>query len=137
MPAPVEWLHDGPEEVQDVGREVHRVAVPAPDDPDEQRDQRGRGEQQAAHGRTSGRQDSPKGAGMTVETSERVDLVEALTAAATAASRDVAPTLEAAAPRLGLLTLELEIDTKGRVVGGVAWPQLRLSGATLAGARRG
>ncbi len=56
--------------------------------------------------------------------------------AAVAAIADIAPQLEAAGPRLGLLTIELEIDSKGRVVGGVAWPQLRLSGAKLLGASR-
>ena len=55
------------------------------------------------------------------------DLVEHLTEAAAAAIRDVAPTIEAAGPKLGLLTMELEIGTKGRVVGGVARPQLRLN----------
>ena len=55
------------------------------------------------------------------------DLVEHLTEAAAAAIADVAPTLEAAGPKLGLLTLELEIDTKGRVTGAMAWPQLRVN----------
>ncbi len=64
---------------------------------------------------------------MTVETPARTDLVERLQAATCAAIADVAPTLEAAGPKLGLLTLELEVDTKGEVTGGVAWPQLRLS----------
>ena len=49
------------------------------------------------------------------------------TIGATAAIRDIAPTIEAAGPTLGLLTLEPEIDSKGRVVGGMAWPQLRLN----------
>ena len=65
------------------------------------------------------------------------DLSESLARAAVAAIADIAPQIEAAGPRLGLLTLELEVNTKGEVVGGVAWPQLRLSGAKLAGARRG
>ena len=62
---------------------------------------------------------------MTVET--RADLVTRLQEAAAAAIADVAPTLEAAGPKLGLLTLELEIDSKGRVTGATAWPQLRVN----------
>ena len=65
------------------------------------------------------------------------DLTERLARAAVAAIADIAPQIEAAGPKLGLLTLELEISTKGEVVDGVAWPQLRLSGAKLAGAGRG
>ena len=64
---------------------------------------------------------------MGVETSAPVDLTERLARAAVAAISDIAPQLEAAGPKLGLLTIELEIDSKGRVVGGVAWPQLRLN----------
>ena len=71
---------------------------------------------------------------VTVET--RPDLTERLARAAVAAIAAIAPRLEAAGPRLGLLTIELEMDSKGRVVGGVAWPQLRLSGAKLLGASR-
>ena len=62
------------------------------------------------------------------------DLSESLARAAVAA---IAPRIEAAGPRLGLLTLELEIDSKGRVVGGVAWPQLRVNVSKLLGAGRG
>ena len=64
---------------------------------------------------------------MTAETSAPTDLTERLARAAAAAVADLAPQLEAAGPKLGLLTIELEIDSKGRVVGGVAWPQLRLN----------
>ena len=70
---------------------------------------------------------------MTVETSAPADLAESLARAAVAAIADLAPQLEAAGPKLGLLTIEVEVDGKGRVVGGVAWPQLRLSGAKLLG----
>ncbi len=59
---------------------------------------------------------------MTVET--RADLTERLARAAVAAIADLAPQLEAAGPKLGLLTIELEVDPKGEVTGGVAWPQL-------------
>ena len=48
------------------------------------------------------------------------DLSERLARAAVAAIAAIAPQLEAAGPKLGLLTLELEISTKGEVVGG--WP---------------
>jgi hypothetical protein len=65
------------------------------------------------------------------------DLVDKIVAAAEAAIRDVAPTIEAAGPRLGLLTIELELDTKGRVVGGVAWPQLRINTNKVLGVGRG
>ena len=65
------------------------------------------------------------------------DLTTRLTEAATAAIRDVAPTIEAAGPKLGLLTLELEIDSKGRVVGGEAWLQLRLNMNRVLGVGRG
>jgi hypothetical protein len=74
---------------------------------------------------------------MTVETTQRIDLTESLARAAVAAIADIAPQLEAAGPKLGLLTLELEIDTKGRVVGGVAWPQLRVNVGKLLGVGRG
>ena len=73
---------------------------------------------------------------MTVETPERTDLSEALARAAVAAIADIAPQLEAAGPKLGLLTIELEIDSKGRVTGGVAWPQLRVNLGKLLGDRR-
>ncbi len=73
----------------------------------------------------------------TVTLDAGADLTGRLQAAACAAIADVAPTLEAAGPKLGLLTLELEVDTKGRVVGGVAWPQLRVSVSKLLGDRRG
>ncbi len=43
-----------------------------------------------------------------------------------AAIAGVAPTIEAAGPRLGLLTIESGINSKGYVTGGGAWPQLRL-----------
>ena len=62
------------------------------------------------------------------------DLTERLARAAVAAIADIGPQLEAAGPKLGLLTIELEVNAKGEVVGGVAWPQLRLSGAKLLGA---
>ncbi len=55
------------------------------------------------------------------------DLTESLARAAVAAIADIAPQLEAAGPKLGLLTIELEVDSKGRVVGGVAWPQLKIN----------
>ena len=55
------------------------------------------------------------------------DLVTRLTEAAASAIADVAPTIEAAGLKLGMLTLELEVNTKGRVTGATAWPQLRLN----------
>ncbi len=73
---------------------------------------------------------------MTVETRAQTDLTERLARAAVAAIADIAPQLEAAGPKLGLLTLELEIDSKGRVVGRVAWPQLRVNLGKLLGDRR-
>ena len=72
---------------------------------------------------------------MTVETSPRTDLVERLTEAAAAAITGVAPAIEAAGPKLGLLTLELEVSTKGEVTGAVAWPQLRVNLGKLLGRR--
>ncbi len=71
---------------------------------------------------------------MTVGMSAQTDLTESLARAAVAAIADLAPQLEAAGSRLGLLTIELEVNAKGEVTGGVAWPQLRLSGAKLLGA---
>ena len=65
------------------------------------------------------------------------DLTERLARAAVAAIADIAPQLEAAGPKLGLLTVELELDTKGRVVGGVAWPQLRINTNKVLGVGRG
>ena len=64
---------------------------------------------------------------MTVETILRTDLVERLTEAAAAAIADVMPAIKAAGPKLGLLTLELKVNTKGQVTGATAWPQLRLN----------
>ena len=55
------------------------------------------------------------------------DLVTRLTEAAASAIADVAPTIEAAGLKLGMLTLELEVNTKGRVTGATAWPQLRVN----------
>ena len=63
------------------------------------------------------------------------DLTERLAPAAVAAIADIGPQLEVAGPMLGLLTLELEICAKGEVVGGVAWPQLRVNVGKLLGAR--
>ncbi len=65
------------------------------------------------------------------------DLQDRVTEAAAAAIADVMPTLERAGPKLGLLTIELEIDPKGRVTGAVAWPQLRVNLGRLLGAGRG
>ncbi len=74
---------------------------------------------------------------MTVETRVPVDLVTRLQDAAGAAIADIAPAIEAAGPKLGLLTLELEIDSKGRVTGATAWPQLRLNMNRVLGVGRG
>ena len=63
------------------------------------------------------------------------DLSESLARAAVAAIADLAPQLEAAGPKLGLLTLELEVSTKGEVTGAVAWPQLRVNLGKLLGRR--
>ena len=66
------------------------------------------------------------------------DLVTRLQEAAAAAIADVAPTIEAAGPKLGLLTLELEVNSQGQVTGATAWPQLRLNmGRVLGVGRRG
>ena len=70
---------------------------------------------------------------MNGEPSAQADLTESLARAAVAAIADLAPQLEAAGPKLGLLTIELELDSKGRVVGGVAWPQLRVNVSKLLG----
>ena len=65
------------------------------------------------------------------------DLTERLARAAVAAIADNRPAIEAAGPKLGLLTLELEIDGRGRVTGGVAWTQLRINTNKLLGVGRG
>ena len=74
---------------------------------------------------------------MTVETRAQTDLTERLARAAVTAIADLEPQITAAGPKLGLLTIELEIDGKGRVVGGVAWPQLRLNLNRVLGVGRG
>ena len=49
----------------------------------------------------------------------RTDPSEGLARAVTAAIADIALQIEMAGPKLGLLTMELEIDSKARVVGGI------------------
>ena len=68
---------------------------------------------------------------MTVET--RADLTTRLTEAAAAAIADVAPGIEAAGPRLRLLTVEVEVDGKGRVTGATAWLQKQINVNRLLG----
>ena len=63
------------------------------------------------------------------------DLVARLQEAAAAAIADVAPTSEAAGPKLGLLTIELEVSSKGQVTGATAWPQLRVNVSKVVGVR--
>ena len=65
------------------------------------------------------------------------DLTERLARAAVVAIADIEPQIEAAGSKLNLLTVELEVDSKGKVIGGVAWPQLRLNVNKLVGAGRG
>ncbi len=72
---------------------------------------------------------------MTVET--RTDLTTRLQEAACAAIADVAPGIEAADSRLRLLTVEVEIDGKGRVVGATAWLQNQINVNRLLGVGRG
>ncbi len=72
---------------------------------------------------------------MSVETRAPTDLQDHLTEAAAAAIALVMPTIEAAGPRLGLLTIELEVGPRGRVTGAVAWPQLRVNLGKLLGVR--
>ncbi len=65
---------------------------------------------------------------MTVEMSAPADLVAPLQEAMVVSIRDVAPGIEAAGSRLRLLTVEVEIDGKGRVMGAMDWLQRRLRG---------
>ena len=65
------------------------------------------------------------------------DLTERLARAAAAAIADIEPQLQAAGPRLSLLTIEFEIGTKGEVTHATAWPQLRVNVNKLLGARKG
>ena len=62
------------------------------------------------------------------------DLTECLARAAVAAIADLEPQIEAAGSKLNLLTVELEISTKGQVIGAVAWLQLRLNMNRVLGA---
>ncbi len=62
------------------------------------------------------------------------DLTERLQAAAHAAIADVAPGIEAAGSRLRLLTVEVEVDGKGRVVGAPASFQNQINVNKLLGA---
>ncbi len=63
------------------------------------------------------------------------DLTERLQAAAHAAIADVAPGIEAAGSRLRLLTVEVEIDGKGRVTGATAWLQNQINVNRVLGLR--
>ncbi len=65
------------------------------------------------------------------------DLTERLARAAVVTIADIAPQIEAAGPKLNLLTVELEISSKGQVTGAAAWPQLRVNVNKLVGAGRG
>ncbi len=65
------------------------------------------------------------------------DLTETLARVAVAAIADLEPQLQAAGPKLGLLTIEFEISTKGEVTHATAWPQLRVNVNKLVGAGRG
>ena len=49
------------------------------------------------------------------------DLIARLTEAATAAIADIAPGIEAAGSRLRIVTVEVEVGTKGQLVGATAW----------------
>ena len=64
------------------------------------------------------------------------DLTEVLTAAATAAIRDVEPAIAASGRRLRALTVEVELDARGNVTGAVAWTQLRVNVNRLLGVGR-
>ncbi len=72
---------------------------------------------------------------MTVETS--ADLTTRLQEAAAAAIRDVAPGIEAAGSRLRLLTVEVEVDGRGRVTGATAWLQNQINVNRVLGVGRG
>jgi hypothetical protein len=63
------------------------------------------------------------------------DLTERLARAAVAAIADIEPQIEAAGPKLRLLTIEFEVSTKGEVTHVMAWPQLRVNMTKLAGVR--
>ncbi len=65
------------------------------------------------------------------------DLTERLARAAVSAIAAIEPQLRAAGPKLGLLTIEFEIGTKGEVTHATAWPQLRVNVNKLVGAGRG
>ena len=54
------------------------------------------------------------------------DLIARLQAAATAAIADIAPGIEAAGSRLRIVTVEVEVDTKGQLVGATAWLEHRV-----------
>ena len=114
-----------------------------PDRDDEGRaDPGGRAGERVFHGGTSHggatAAEARKGRGGEREEGAVGDLVTRLQEAAAAAIADVAPTIEAAGPKLGLLTLELEVNSQGQVTGATAWPQLRLNmGRVLGVGRRG
>ena len=65
------------------------------------------------------------------------DLTSKLQEAATAAIRDVEPTIAASVPRLRALTVEVELNTRGNVSGAVAWLQHRVNLGKLLGVGRG
>ena len=73
---------------------------------------------------------------MTVETRAPTDLQDHLTEAAAAAIADVMPAIERAGPRLHTLTVEIELDTRGRVAGAVVCTQLRVNLGKLLGVGR-
>ena len=61
------------------------------------------------------------------------DLTQRLTKAAAAAIRDVGPAIAAAGPRLRLVTVEVEVGSKGQVVGATAWLENRVNVNRLLG----
>ncbi len=72
---------------------------------------------------------------MTVETPASVDLVDRLAAAAVAAIRDVAPSIEEAGSSACLVTFEIELNAKGAVGGATCWLERRVSINKLLGTR--
>ncbi len=65
------------------------------------------------------------------------DLVTRLQEAATAAIGDIGPGVEAAGSRLCMLTVEVEVDGRGRVTGATAWLQNQINVNKLLGVGRG
>ena len=65
------------------------------------------------------------------------DLTDRLTDAAAAAIRDIGLLIDAAGPRLKLVTVEVDVGTHGQLLGATAWLEIRVNVNRLLGTPAG